>query len=109
MNGQTFNTTLSCIDGTVRLVKGKRSDLSTEFLLTNKQSSDSLLEICQYYVPHKIHTVLKLVKDDCGIDIPTISQLEQTIYDSYIQLLDQLRNYEGRDVSQSILSELLLL
>lgn len=100
VNGQTFSTTLSCIDIIVRQVKAERRDLSTEFLLSNKQSSDSLLEICQYYVPHKIHKALKLVnKDDCGIEIPTNDQLEQTIYGSYVQLLDQLRNYEGRDVS----------
>lgn len=100
IEGHTFGTTQECIDNIVKLVKEKRSELSTEFLLSNEQSSGSLLQICEYYVPHKVHKVLQLVnKDTCNTDIPSASKFEESIYDSYIQLLSQLITYEGHDVS----------
>lgn len=104
MNLQTeihsFSTAQNCVDDIVKLVKEKRSELSTEFLLSNSQASKSLLEICEYYVPHKIHKVIKLVdKATCSADIPTSSELEENIYKAYVQILDQLKIYVDTDVS----------
>lgn len=100
MDIHTFSSTQNCIDGIIKLVKEKRSDLSTEYLLSNVQTSESLLQMCEYYVPHKIHKVLKLVdRETCHTQIPTTSEFEESIYNSFVQLLDQLKIYEGINVS----------
>lgn len=95
-----FSTTQNCIDEVIKLVKEKRHELSTEFFLSNKEINDSLLEMCEFFVPHKIHKVLKLVdKETCKDEIPTSSELEEGIYIIYLQLLNELKVYVGVDVS----------
>lgn len=93
--GYCYSTTDECVNETVKLVKEKRTELASDFCLTNRQSSDSLLRICEYYIPHKIHKVLRMVsRESCNTKIPTIKDLEESIYSAYVQLLGQLKTYE---------------
>lgn len=96
----TFSASKDCVGGIIKRVEERHSELSSEFLLSNAQSNESLHRICEYYVPHKVHRVLQLVnKETCNVKIPTANELEETIYNSYVQLLEQLKIYQGIDVS----------
>lgn len=94
---QSFSTTKDCIDGTVALVKERRNELATEFSLSNKQSSESLQQICEYFIQHNVHTVL--LNPELCEQVPNRGKyddiFELSIYDSYVTLLNQLKTYEG--------------
>lgn len=99
MEIHSFSTTHSCVEDVFTSVKQNRRDLATDFLLGNEQAKDTLRDICNYYLYHKVHRVLKLVdRDTCRADVPTASDLKATIDKSYIQLLDYLKKFEGKEV-----------
>lgn len=95
----TFSTTQDCIDNIVQLVKENRSELSTEYFLSNAQTNESLLQMCEYYVRQKIDKTLLLVNEKkyCPTEeIPTARDFENLIYEPYVELLTQLGIYQGQ-------------
>lgn len=95
----SFSTTHSCVEDVYKSVKEKRSDLATEFLFSNDQAKETLRDICNYYLYHKVNRVLQLVdRETCRSEVPTTTDLLATIDKAYIQLLDYLRKFEGKEV-----------
>lgn len=100
MEIHSFSTTHSCVQDVFDSLKEKRSDLATDFLLSNEQAKETLRVICNYYLYHKVHKVLKLVdRETCRADIPTTDDLKAIIDKAYVQLLDYLKKFEGKEVS----------
>lgn len=79
-------------------MKEKRSDVSSDYFISNYHTKRALDDICNDYVPNKVHKVLPLV-EACDAEKPTTKEFEENIYEAYVDLLDRLKQYEGGDVS----------